>query len=115
MQSSELLELIHLDICGPLRTQTHKGMEYFITFIDDYSWYGFVYLFKHKSEALEKFKNYKTKVEKQLGWPIKSIYNDRGDEYEVFDESVKGKELGIFTLCLINLNKMVLLKDTIEL
>ena len=36
-KSSELLEVIHSDICGRLRTKTHKGMEYFIAFIDDYS------------------------------------------------------------------------------
>ena len=92
-------------------------MKYFITFIDDYSQYGYVYLLKHKSEALKKkkFKNYKTEVKKQLKRPIKSINNDRGGEYETFDEFYKENELGIFTLCLINLNKMVLLKDTIEL
>ena len=66
-------------------------MEYLITFIDDYSRYGYVYLLKHKSEALKKFKNYKTEVEKQLGRPIKSINNDRGGEYEVFDEFYKGE------------------------
>ena len=66
-------------------------MEYFITFIADYSRYGYVYLLKHKSEALKKFKNYKTEVEKQLGRPIKSINNDRGGEYEVFDEFYKGE------------------------
>ena len=53
--------------------------------------HGYVYLLKQKSEALKKFKNYKTKVEKQLGRPIKSINNDRGGEYEVFDEFYKGE------------------------
>lgn len=42
-------------------------MEYFITFIDDYPQYGYIYPLKHKSKALKKFKNYKTRVEKQLG------------------------------------------------
>ena len=66
-------------------------MEYFITFIDDYSRYRYVYLLKHKSEALENFKNYKIEVGKQLGQPIRSINNGRGGEYEVFDEFCKGK------------------------
>ena len=90
-QSLELLELIHSNICGPLRTKTHKGMKYFITFIDDYSQYGFIYLIKHKFEALQNFKNYKTKVEKQLEQPIKIINNDRCGEYETFDELCKGE------------------------
>lgn len=66
-------------------------MEYFITFIDDYPQYGYIYPLKHKSKALKKFKNYKTRVEKQLGWSIKSINNDRGGEYEAFDEFCKGE------------------------
>ena len=83
--------------------------------------HGYVYLLKHKSEALKKFKNYKTKVEKQLGRPIKSINNDKGGEYDAFDEFCRRgggggwKEFGIFTLCLTNLKKMVLLKDAVEL
>ena len=66
-------------------------MKYFISFIDDYSQYGFIYLIKHKFEALQNFKNYKTKVEKQLEQPIKIINNDRCGEYETFDEFCKGE------------------------
>jgi hypothetical protein len=72
-KSSELLEVIHSDICGHLRTKTHKGMKYFITFTDDYSRYGHIYLIKHKSKATEKFKEYKLEVEKQLGRSIKKL------------------------------------------
>jgi hypothetical protein len=81
-KSIELLEIIHSDICGPFRTKTHRGMEYFITFTDDYSRYGHIYLIKHKSKAIEKFKEYKLEVEKQLGRSIKNLNNDRGGEYE---------------------------------
>jgi hypothetical protein len=56
-KSSKLLEVIHSDICGHLRTKTHKGIEYFITFTDDYSRYGHNYLTKHKSEPLKNSKN----------------------------------------------------------
>ena len=52
-----------------------------MTFIDDFSRYGYVYLISHKSEALERFKIFKTKVEKQLGKVIKIVRSDRGGEY----------------------------------
>jgi hypothetical protein len=32
------------------------GFQYFITFTDDFSRYEYVYLIKHKSESLEKFR-----------------------------------------------------------
>ncbi|XP_024038280.1 uncharacterized protein LOC112097327 [Citrus clementina] len=57
------LELVHTDVCGPINVQARGGYEYFITFTDDYSRYGYVYLMRHKSEALEKFKEYRAETE----------------------------------------------------
>lgn len=79
-RSRELLEIIHTDICGPLRTTLCRN-RYFITFIDDYSRFGYVYLMSEKSLALEKFKIFKTEVENQCGTKIKIVRSDRGGEY----------------------------------
>ena len=84
-KSLDLLEIVHSDICGPLRTKTHRGMKYFITFIDDYSRYRYIYLIKYKSKTVEKFKEFKLEVENQLERSIKSLNNDRGGEYEAFN------------------------------
>ena len=69
-RSSDLLELIHTDISGPY-SHSFCGKSFFVTFIDDFSRYAYVYLISHKSEALERFKIFKTEVEKQLGKVIK--------------------------------------------
>ena len=45
-RAQELLELIHLDGCGPMSTQARGGYEYFIAFTNDYSRFGYVYLMK---------------------------------------------------------------------
>ncbi|KAL4282170.1 hypothetical protein GQ457_03G015050 [Hibiscus cannabinus] len=50
-RASDLLGLIHSDVCGPMNTQTRGGYQYFITFTDDFSRYGYIYLMRHKSEA----------------------------------------------------------------
>ena len=62
----ECLELTHTNVCGPLNIQSHGGYEYFITFIDDYSRFGYVYLLHYKSESFEKFKEFKAKTKMQL-------------------------------------------------
>ncbi|GJT63110.1 putative RNA-directed DNA polymerase [Tanacetum coccineum] len=77
----DVLGLIHTDVCGPLRHVSKKGASYFITFTDDYSRYGYVYLLKHKHEVFETFKVFKNEVENQLGKTIKAIRSDRGGEY----------------------------------
>ena len=42
--ATEILELIHSDVYGPMSVTARGGFSYFITFIDDYSRYGYVYL-----------------------------------------------------------------------
>ena len=72
----ELLELVHSDICGPMSIKTQGGYEYYVTFIDDYSRYEYLYLMHCKSETFDKFKEFRVEVEKQLGVPIKSLRSD---------------------------------------
>ena len=75
-RSTELLSLIHTDVCGPMSTQARNGLSYFLTFTDDHSRYGHVYLLTYKSEVFEKFKEYKSEVENQLGQSIKVLRSD---------------------------------------
>ncbi|GJX99037.1 retrotransposon protein, putative, ty1-copia subclass [Tanacetum coccineum] len=80
-RAKDLLGLIHTDVCGHFRTVPRKGASYFITFTDDFSRYGFVYLMKHKHEVFETFKVFQNEVENQLGKEIKVIRSDQGEEY----------------------------------
>ena len=48
LKAKESLELIHLDVCGPMHVKARGGYEYYVTFIYDYSRYGFVYLMQRK-------------------------------------------------------------------
>ncbi|KAI3445119.1 hypothetical protein Pfo_001784, partial [Paulownia fortunei] len=80
-RSSDVLKLIHTDICGPFPTASWNGQQYFITFIDDYSRYGYLYLIHEKSQSLDVFKAFKAEVENQLGKRIKAVKSDRGGEY----------------------------------
>ena len=77
---SDVLELIHTDLCGPFPTPWN-GQQYFITFIDDYSRYDYLYLIHEKSQSLDVFKNFKVKVENQLSKKIKVVRSDRRGEY----------------------------------
>ncbi|KAK8669364.1 hypothetical protein V6N13_106796 [Hibiscus sabdariffa] len=94
-RASDLLGLIHSDVCGPMNTQARGGFQYFITFTDDFRRYGYIYLMRHKSEALERFKEFKNEVQNLHGKSIKALRSDRGREYlsQDFDELLK--ECGI--------------------
>ena len=86
--ASKPLELIHTDVCGPMRKKSHRGEKYYILFIDDFSrmcWIGWI---KQKDEAFENFQIFKALVENELDLKIKCLRSDRGGEYisiELFD------------------------------
>lgn len=79
--SSEALELIHTDICGPMRVQSLSGSKYFATFVDDKTRYCEIVFLKNKSDIFEKFVEFKSRVEKQTGKKIKIVRSDNGREY----------------------------------
>ena len=93
-RSTNLLEIIHTDISGPY-SSTICGNRYFITFIDNFSRYGYLYLIKEKSDSLDKFKIFKTEVEKQLGKTIRIVRSDRGGEY-YGKHDIAGQHMGVF-------------------
>ena len=63
-RTSELLGLVHTDVCDPMIIEARGGYSYFIIFTDDLSKFGYIYLMKHKSKIFNKFKKYQSMVKK---------------------------------------------------
>ena len=62
-----------------------NNFEYFITFIDNYSRYVYIYLMCHKSECFEKFKIFKPEIKKRHGKYIKTLRSDSVGEYLLWE------------------------------
>ena len=71
------------------------GYRYFLTFTDDLSRYGYIYLMKHKSETFEKFKEFQSEVENHRNMKIKFQRSDRGGEYLSYEFGLNWKQCGI--------------------
>jgi len=65
-RSTQLLEIVGTDICEPFDVNSFRKERYFITFIDDYSRYTYVYLLHEKSQAVDALEIYLNEVERQL-------------------------------------------------
>ena len=72
-KTKKVLELIHTDLWGPSLTVLRNGYRYYISFIDDYSRYTWIYPLKLKSEAFEVFKLFKIQVENQFNTQVKML------------------------------------------
>ena len=58
-RAKDILEIIYSDVCGLFAKMARGGYYYFITFIDDLSRYGHLFLMKNKSKSFEEFKKFK--------------------------------------------------------
>ena len=77
----KILELVHSDVCGPMKTPSIGGTRYFITFIDDFPRNIWVYVLKSKNKVLARFKEWKTLVKRQSEHVVKFLKTDNGTEY----------------------------------
>ena len=93
IKSNRVLELIHTDVCGPMKTVSIGGSRYIVTFIDDYSRYSFVYFVAEKSDVFSKFREFEARVTNQTGLSIGTLRSDGGGEYvsSDFEEYLKDK------------------------
>lgn len=90
--TSDILELLHSDLCGPIEVESLGGSRYFLTFLDDYSSKLFIYFLKTKDEVKVKFYDFKKTIERQTGKKIKIVRTDNGKEYcnKEFDKYLDG-------------------------
>src|SRR3954471_6430578 len=96
-RATDLLEIIQTDVCGPMSVASRGGYRYVLTFTDDLSRYGYIYLMKHKSETFEKFKEFQSEVENQRNKKIKFLRSDCGGEYLSYEFGEHLKKCGILS------------------
>src|SRR5215216_1877124 len=94
-QVDDLLDIIHIDVYSPMSVEARGRYRYFLTFTDDLSRYGYIYLMKHKSETFEKFNEFQSEVENHCNKKIKFLRSDRGDKYFSYEFGLHLKQCGI--------------------
>ena len=78
--SSKLLELIHVDICGPFPVTTPHGKFYFVLFLDDASSMVNLQNLALQSDVRDAWRILKAKWELKTGKKVKQICFDRAGE-----------------------------------
>ena len=80
--TSHCLELLHVDLMGPTRTESLGGKRYIMIIVDDFSRYTWVEFLKEKSEVCEKLEILCKRLQNEKGVPIVKIRSDYGKEFE---------------------------------
>lgn len=74
-------DLLHCDIWGPHKTQTHLGARFFLTIVDDFTRCTWVFLMKHKSETQHILKSFINFAHTQFHVHVKAVRVDNGSEF----------------------------------
>lgn len=89
------LQLIYIDVCGPIKQNYFGKYHHFIDFVDDYSRKTFVHFLKHKSETNEKVSEILTYVKRQTGDRARSLHSGNGGKYNSKSLKYHLKQRGI--------------------
>src|SRR4051812_43629033 len=82
VSSSRPLELLHINLFGPIKTTFVRGNKYGLVIIDDYSRWTCVKFFKHKDEPHTVFFEFCTQIQSEKECKIIKVRSDHGGEFE---------------------------------
>jgi len=74
------LELLHINLCGPIRIVSRGGKRYVCVIVDDYSRFTWTLFLASKDVTFEKFVAFLKKVEKRVGHSLVCLRSDHGTE-----------------------------------
>ncbi|CAK9821285.1 Retrovirus-related Pol polyprotein from transposon TNT 1-94 [Anthophora retusa] len=89
------LDLIHIDLCGPMPIRSLSGSRYMFVLIDDYSRYICVYFLRTKDETFNRFKEFMNRYENKFDRRILAVRSDNGREFVNSDFQTLFREKGI--------------------
>ncbi|GKB04768.1 retrovirus-related pol polyprotein from transposon TNT 1-94 [Tanacetum coccineum] len=89
------LELLHMDLCGPMRVASINGKKYILVIVDDYSHYTWVYFLHSKDETPKIIKKFITQAQLNYKAKVCKILTNNGIEFK--NETLKAhyEKLGI--------------------
>ena len=89
------LELLHVNLMGPSRTESFGGKRYIMVVVDDFSKYSWVEFLRENSKECEKMEKLCKRLQNEKGVPIIKIRSDHGKEFENAKFEAFCKEDGI--------------------
>ncbi|GJX08726.1 retrovirus-related pol polyprotein from transposon TNT 1-94 [Tanacetum coccineum] len=75
------LNLLHMDLCGPMSVESINGKKYILVIVDDYSKYTWTPFLRSKDEILEVLKDFLKMIQRNLQAQVITVQTDRGTEF----------------------------------
>ncbi|GKA11203.1 putative ribonuclease H-like domain-containing protein, partial [Tanacetum coccineum] len=79
--NQEKFDLLHMDLCGPMRVASVNGKKYILVIIDDYSRFTWVKCLRSKDEAPDFIIKFLKMIQVRLKVPVQRIRTDNGTKF----------------------------------
>jgi transposase InsO family protein len=81
MMTDRSLELLHMDLFGPIAYISIGGSKYCLVIVDDYSRFTWVFFLQEKSQTQETLKRFLRQAQNEFGLMMKKIRSDNGTKF----------------------------------
>jgi hypothetical protein len=95
VSTSRPLELLHIDLFGPVSTASFYGSKYGLVIVDDYSRWTWVKFLKSKDVACAVFSNFCTQIQSEKEMKILKVRSEHCGEFENEPFEIFCEKLGI--------------------
>ncbi|KAD0241433.1 hypothetical protein E3N88_44569 [Mikania micrantha] len=87
-KSTTCLQMLHMDLFGPVKVMSMAKKKYCLVIVDDYSRFVWTFFLHSKDEVAKSIINFVLYVEKQYSLPVKCVRSDNGTEFRnhILDE-----------------------------
>jgi transposase InsO family protein len=82
MTTDRPLELLHMDLFGPIANISISGSKYFLVIVDDYSHFTWVFFLQEKSQTQETLKGFLRRAQNKFRLRIKRIRSNNGTKFK---------------------------------
>jgi hypothetical protein len=82
--TSRVLELLHMDLMGPMQVASIGGKRYVLVVVDDFSMFTWVNFLREKSDTFEAFRDLCVQLQREKDLGVVRIRSDHGTEFEKF-------------------------------
>ncbi|GJY99779.1 retrovirus-related pol polyprotein from transposon TNT 1-94 [Tanacetum coccineum] len=79
--SKRRLQILHMDLCGPIRVESFNGKKYVLVIVDDYSRYTFTHFLRSKDETLEVPIDFLKLVQRGLHAQVGTVQTNKGTKF----------------------------------
>ncbi|XP_062093820.1 uncharacterized protein LOC133799844 [Humulus lupulus] len=86
--TSQDLELLHVDLMGPMQTESLSGERYVMVCVDDYTRFSWVRFLREKSDSFENFKGLYLSLQARKGEKVKKVIHLRSDHGKEFENNI---------------------------